>query len=160
MLGETLLIIGRQEPTAHGGFIDLLAVDETAAVHVIELKRDRTPRDVTAQTLDYGSWVSTLGRAEVTKIFVNYRPGIALEEAFNEQFCGTLPDEVNTAQVFTIVAASVDAATDLFLCCDMYWVEFSKLKLETNRKRNKTHAYQIPRRTQNMSPISTHRLQR
>lgn len=112
MLGETLLIIGRQVPTAHGGFIDLLAVDETAAVHVIELKRDRTPRDVTAQTLDYGSWVATLGRAEITKIFANYRPGIALEEAFNEQFGGTLPDEVNTAQVFTIVAASVDAATE------------------------------------------------
>lgn len=112
MLGETLLIIGRQVPTVHGGFIDLLAVDETAAVHVIELKRDRTPRDVTAQTLDYGSWVATLGRAEITKIFANYRPGMALEEAFNEQFGGTLPDEVNTAQVFTILAASVDVATE------------------------------------------------
>lgn len=112
MLGETLLIIGRQVPTAHGGFIDLLAIDETAAVHVIELKRDKTPRDVTAQTLDYGSWVATLGRAEVISIFANYRPGVALEEAFVEQFGGTLPDVVNGAQIFTIVAASVDAATE------------------------------------------------
>lgn len=112
MLGETLLIVGRQVPTAHGGFIDLLAIDETAAVHVIELKRDKTPRDVTAQTLDYGSWVAMLGRAEVISIFANYRPGVALEEAFVEQFGGTLPDVVNSAQVFTIVAASVDAATE------------------------------------------------
>ena len=112
MLGGTLLIIGRQVPTAHGGYIDLLAIDETAAVHVIELKRGKTPRDVTAQTLDYGSWVSTLGRAEIIGIFGNYRPGVALEEAFDELFGGTLPEDVNAAQIFTIVAASVDAATE------------------------------------------------
>lgn len=112
MLGTTLLVIGRQVPTAHGGFIDLLALDETAAVHVIELKRDKTPRDVTAQALDYGSWVSRLSRAEIHAIFEAYRPDIALEEAFAERFNETLPDEVNATQVFTIVAASVDAATE------------------------------------------------
>lgn len=112
MLGETLLVIGRQVPTLHGGFIDLLALDESAAVHVIELKRDKTPRDVTAQALDYGSWISTLGRPEVQAIFEAYRPDVALEQAFAEVFDETLPDEVNATQVFTIVAASVDAATE------------------------------------------------
>jgi hypothetical protein len=112
MLGETLLIIGRQVATAYGGFIDLLALDDTAAVHVIELKRDKTPRDVTAQALDYGSWVSTLSRDDIHAIFEAYRPGIALEEAFAERFNETLPDEVNASQTFTIVAASVDAATE------------------------------------------------
>ena len=112
MLGETLLIIGRQVPTAFGGFIDLLALDETAAVHVIELKRDKTPRDVTAQTLDYGSWVAGLGRAEIQTMFEAYKPGSALEEAFAERFNETLPEEVNSTQTFTIVAASIDAATE------------------------------------------------
>lgn len=112
MLGETLLIIGRQIPTAFGGFIDLLALDETASVHVIELKRDKTPRDVTAQALDYGSWVSTLSRSDIQGIFEQYQPGTALEAAFAERFNETLPEEVNAAQTFTIVAASVDAATE------------------------------------------------
>lgn len=112
MLGETLLVVGRQVPTAFGGFIDLLALDETAAVHVIELKRDKTPRDVTAQALDYGSWVSTLGRSEIQSIFEVYCPGVALEEAFAECFNETLPEEVNATQIFTIVAASVDSATE------------------------------------------------
>ncbi len=112
MLGETLMIVGRQVPTAFGGFIDLLALDETAAVHVIELKRDKTPRDVTAQALDYGSWVSSLGRAEIQGIFDQYRPGTALEEAFAECFNETLPEEVNATQTFTIVAASIDSATE------------------------------------------------
>lgn len=112
MLGEQLLIIGRQVATAHGGFIDLLALDETAAVHVIELKRDKTPRDVTAQALDYGSWVAGLGRTDIQAIFGAYKPGAALEEAFAECFNETLPEEVNGSQTFTIVAASVDQATE------------------------------------------------
>lgn len=112
MLGESLLVIGRQVPTAFGGFIDLLALDETAAIHVIELKRDKTPRDVTAQALDYGSWVAGLGRTEINAIFAAYSPGTALEEAFAECFNETLPDDVNSTQTFTIVAASVDAATE------------------------------------------------
>lgn len=112
MLGEPLLVIGRQVPTLYDGRVDLLALDETAAVHVIELKRDKTPRDVTAQALDYGSWAAALGRSDVNDIFAHYRPGIALEEAFAERFNEVLPDEVNVAQVFTIVAASVDAATE------------------------------------------------
>jgi len=112
ILGEPLLIIGRQIPTAHGGFIDLLALDDSATVHVIELKRDKTPRDVTAQALDYGSWVSTLSRSDIASIFENYKPGSALEEAFAEAFNETLPEDVNATQVFTIVAASVDAVTE------------------------------------------------
>jgi hypothetical protein len=112
MLGEGLLIVGRQVPTAHGGFIDLLAVDDSGNVNVIELKRDKTPRDVTAQTIDYGSWVSTLGHSDIIEIFGVYKPGVPFEEAFAEQFGEAPPEELNAAQVFTIVAASVDNATE------------------------------------------------
>lgn len=80
LLGERLLLIGRQVPTAHGGFIDLLAVDADGVVNVIELKRDKTPRDVVAQTLDYGSWVAELGRDQIVEIFERYRPGVAFDE--------------------------------------------------------------------------------
>ena len=56
MSGMDLLILGRQVPTSHGGYIDLLALDADGRAHVLELKRDRTPRYVVAQALDYGSW--------------------------------------------------------------------------------------------------------
>lgn len=112
ILGEPLLLIGRQVPTSYGGFIDLLAVDAEGAVHVLELKRDRTPRDVVAQTLDYGSWVAELDHSAVVSLFEEYRPGTPFDAAFVERFGGSAPVEVNTTQVFTIVAASVDAATE------------------------------------------------
>lgn len=111
ILGAPLLFIGRQVPTAHGKFIDLLGVDGDGVLHVLELKRDRTPRDVVAQTLDYGSWIETLGHEDVLGIFEAYRPGIAFEEAFADRFGVSPPEELNTGHRLTVVASDVDPAT-------------------------------------------------
>ncbi|MGY8831654.1 MAG: endonuclease NucS domain-containing protein, partial [Pseudomonadales bacterium] len=55
LLSEEWMLIGRQESTGLGGRIDLLAIAPDASLVLIELKRDRTPRDVVAQALDYAS---------------------------------------------------------------------------------------------------------
>jgi RecB family endonuclease NucS len=39
----------------------VLGLDSEGVLHILELKRDRTPRDVVAQALDYASWVQELG---------------------------------------------------------------------------------------------------
>lgn len=111
VLGQPLLILGRQVPTI-GGPLDLLAMDSTGAVHVIELKRDKTPRDVAAQVLDYGSWVAALGRDEVVELFSERHPSIEFDQAFADLFGEAPPEDLNTEQVFTIVAASLDPATE------------------------------------------------
>lgn len=49
LLGMELLMIGRQVTTDFGGRIDLLAIDRQGDITIIELKRDRTPRDIVAQ---------------------------------------------------------------------------------------------------------------
>ncbi len=55
-----ILIIGRQVPTDLGACIDLLGVDREGNAVVIELKRDRTPRDVVAQALEYAAFAARL----------------------------------------------------------------------------------------------------
>ncbi len=50
-----ILIIGRQVATNFGKFIDLLGIDREGNVVVVELKRDKTPRDTIAQSLEYAS---------------------------------------------------------------------------------------------------------
>ncbi len=50
----SLLQIGRQVITDFGKRIDLLAIDGQGDLHVVELKKDRTPREVVAQSLEYG----------------------------------------------------------------------------------------------------------
>ncbi len=55
-----VLIIGRQVRTDLGAYIDLLGVDREGNAVVIELKRDRTPRDVVAQALEYAAFAARL----------------------------------------------------------------------------------------------------
>ena len=60
IISPNLLFIGRQVPTLYGGLIDILAMEENGDLVIVELKREKTPRDITAQVLDYASWVKTL----------------------------------------------------------------------------------------------------
>jgi RecB family endonuclease NucS len=65
LLGLDLLIIGREVVAPDRGRIDLLGKDEEGNLSILELKRDRTPREVIAQALDYASWIVTLSTREV-----------------------------------------------------------------------------------------------
>ena len=109
MCGIDLLVVGRQVRTRYGGYIDLLALDADGRAHVLELKRDRTPRDVVAQTLDYGSWVQDLGIEDLEQIYAQQHDDETdLGEAFAERFDSPLPDVVNADQQFTIIASELD----------------------------------------------------
>src|SRR4051795_8989358 len=57
---DVLLIVGRQVITTFGTRLDLLAMDSEGSLYVIEVKKGRTPREVVAQALDYGYWLSDL----------------------------------------------------------------------------------------------------
>ena len=113
VLDPSLMVIGRQVRTSFGGALDLLCMDQDGNLVVVELKRGKTPRDVTSQTLEYSSWVKELEFDEITSIADSY-PGISgtLETAFQEKFGTELPEQLNQAHRALIVAESVDASTD------------------------------------------------
>lgn len=129
ILGQPILLIGRQVPTKYGKFIDLLGVNSDGDVLVIELKRDRTPRDVVAQTLDYASWVQDLSNGEVRGIFDDYQQkkrsqnlsGTSqardweprtFDEAFDGVFDRPAPEELNVRHELVVVASEMDEATE------------------------------------------------
>jgi len=107
-----LLVIGRQVKTDVGGRIDLLAMDALGNLHVIELKRDRASALVVSQVLSYGAWIERLVDGDVHKIFRRYRKNASLNEAFSSRFGSELPEQVNVAQHYVIVAVEVDQATE------------------------------------------------
>lgn len=111
LLGTPLLVIGSEVPTPYGKRLDLLAIDADGNLHVLELKRDRTPREVVAQLLDYGSWVSTLSRDDVIDIAAKHLDQ-PFEAAFAEVFGGAPPDEVNSELQLTIVASALDSGSE------------------------------------------------
>jgi hypothetical protein len=103
-------VLGRQIVTAHGGRIDLLAVDRQGSLTIVELKRDRTPREVVAQTLDYASWVSGLSAQQIDQI-CQEKLGKSFEQAFKQKFDTSPPETINTSHNMMIVASELDASS-------------------------------------------------
>jgi hypothetical protein len=111
-LGLDVMIIGRQVITEFGTRLDLLAVDADGDLVAIELKRDRTPRDVIAQVLDYGSWLVGLGYDDIVSLYRTYRPDAEFESDFEERFGVSPPEALNTDHHLVVVASRLDAASE------------------------------------------------
>jgi len=74
------------------------------------LKRDKTPRDIVAQILDYASWVSALSTKRIHEI-ASDKLGQRLETAFREKFDAPLPETLNGSHNMVIVASEFDASS-------------------------------------------------
>lgn len=113
VLRPDLLVIGRQVPTDHGGYIDLLCLDARGNAVVVELKKDKTPRDVVAQALDYASWVRGLSNDQITAIANEYLGDRGtLDEAFSERFDTELPELLNESHRMFVVGSRIDSSTE------------------------------------------------
>ena len=113
ILSDEWMLIGRQVDTGLGGRVDLLAIAPDASLILIELKRDRTTRDVVAQTLDYASWLVNLADEEITEIYRRFNPNASLDDAFRERFGHNLSEEaLNDTHQLVIVASSTDPRTE------------------------------------------------
>lgn len=119
---SALLIIGRQVTTNLGSFIDLLAIDRRGDLVVIELKRDRTPRETLAQALEYVSSVEKLGYEQLDEIFRKYAGDETLNLAqYHREYFNLTTDEAvvfNNDQRIVIVGQKITPEirqTSLFL---------------------------------------------
>ncbi|EGT5762018.1 nuclease [Cronobacter sakazakii] len=113
ILSDQWMIIGHQENTLDKGRIDLLAIAPDASLILIELKRDRTPREVVAQALDYASWVDDLTADRLSQIYEKFSGGGNLGDAFKQRFNTELEEEsLNQSHQIIIVAAELDPSTE------------------------------------------------
>jgi hypothetical protein len=113
ILSGEWMLIGQQEQTGLGGRIDLLAIAPDASLVLIELKRNKTPREIVAQAIDYASWVEQLTTDKIAQIYQRFSKGGNLDEAFQKRFKTELDEEtLNESHQIIIVAAELDAQTE------------------------------------------------
>jgi len=116
ILSDNLLVIGNQVQT-QGGPLDILCLDGNGDTVIIELKRGLTPREVTAQAIDYASCIKNLTASDLESLAKDHHSrtdgcGISLEEMFKQQFGCELPDDINQRQRIMIVASNIDDSTE------------------------------------------------
>jgi len=112
LISNDLLVIGQQVQTDYGGFIDLLAIDLDGNLVILELKRDKTPRNIVAQSLDYASWIQNLGHEAIVDIANDFLDETEFEQTFRAKFQTSLPEVLNERHRIYIVASSLDSATE------------------------------------------------
>ncbi|MCH7553879.1 MAG: hypothetical protein IIC82_07785 [Chloroflexi bacterium] len=108
--GAPMISLGREIATTHGHWIDNLFLDGSGCVVVAELKRGRTPREVTGQLLDYAVFANDLTRDDIEKL-CRGRQKDGLEVVFERTFGSPLPDDVPTGHRLLIVAEDFDDRT-------------------------------------------------
>jgi hypothetical protein len=90
-----------------------VALAPDASLVLIELKRDKTPREVVAQALDYAAWVEKLQSEEVTAIYGRFAPTRSLNDDYKARFGQPLDeDALNQSHQIIIVASSLDDRTE------------------------------------------------
>lgn len=138
-----ILIIGRQVTTNLNTFIDLLGIDSLGNTVVIELKRDKTPRETVAQLLEYASFVEKLAYSHLNDIFQKYSGEESKLEEYHQQYFKTnTEDQVsyNKSTKLIIVAQEITKEvrqTALFLRekgLDIYCASFKYFKTKNEEE--------------------------
>lgn len=107
-----LKVIGRQV-TTRSGPLDLLAIDRSGNLTVIELKRDQLPREALAQAIDYASDVASWSIDKISEICAKYT-GESLEDVFSDAFPDTDLESlaINEAQRIILVGFTIESSLE------------------------------------------------
>lgn len=110
ILGNDIAIIGEQIQTASGP-LDFLGIDSSGNTVVVELKRDRLPREALVQAIDYASDVAEWDLDRFRDICEKYTHQ-SFEDFFQQKFEGISLDDlaINQAQRLLLVGFSIDEA--------------------------------------------------
>ena len=79
---------------------------------MLELKKDRTPREVVAQALEYGFWIGGLSYEDIAEIYSTHHDGEDFASGFSSHFEADVPETINAAHRLIIVASRMDQSTE------------------------------------------------
>ena len=133
ILGEELLIIAKELILPSGIRLDLLAIDKTANLVVIELKRGDSGSDVEWQAIKYASYCSNLLAEDIFTSFAEYLQSDVDEAQLKiEEFIEEELDSLNERQRIILVAREFhsDVASAVLWLRD-YEVEIKCIRLRS-----------------------------
>ena len=111
ILGEDIALIGEQVQTK-SGFIDFLGIDINGNTVIVELKRNKIPREIISQSIDYASDVSNWDIDKLGEICRGFTSR-SLEDYFTECFSDINLEDIviNNNQRLLLVGFGIEEAT-------------------------------------------------
>lgn len=145
ILEKEMFVIGRQVETTEKTRIDLLGLDKEGNLIIMELKKDKSPRDVVSQILEYAVWAEKIQYEDLNRIasskYLNGHEN--LWKKYEKDF-GNVPDYFNEKQKLYIVSEKIDRKTEQvsrylrrqgvdISCIELNFYEYEDQKLADTR---------------------------
>jgi hypothetical protein len=114
ILSQNLAVIGSQVVSPYGKKIDILAINSSGELVIIEFKRDKPNHEIIAQVLDSAAWIKDLCYDELTNILNTYGKSEYkdIEEFFASTFNKNAEEtELNSDHQMIIVGSEIDEST-------------------------------------------------
>jgi len=112
IISDDLILIGSKVITDHNKEIDILAIDSEGDLVIIELKRDKTPREVVSQALDYAAYCATLSEDDINKLLQKCGSSETVEDLLIAKGFSYEDIDINEDQKVLIVGTSIDPITE------------------------------------------------
>jgi hypothetical protein len=108
ILGDDIALIGEQVPTVSGP-LDFLGIDSSGNAVIVELKRDKLPREALVQAIDYASDVASWDMDRLQGICKNFN-NQSLDDYLQGRFEGVQIADlgINQAQRLLLVGFSIE----------------------------------------------------
>ena len=112
IIGHDLTVLGRQVQTRSGP-TDILAIDSSGNLVIVELKRDKLPREALAQGIDYAADVADWGIEKLSEICTKYS-GKSLEDTLADAYPEEQPENININdnQKILLVGFSIESSLE------------------------------------------------
>jgi len=112
IVGSDLIIIGKQVTTKSGP-LDLLAIDKSGNTVVIELKRDKLPREALVQAIDYASDIAYWSIDKLSEVCIKFH-NKSLEEILSANFQDVDLESINVneSQRIILVGFSIESSLE------------------------------------------------
>ena len=119
ILSSDWMIIGKQVRTKYNKYIDLLAIAPDGEIIIVELKKNKSPREIVAQGIDYASCVQDWSAEKIRETYTDFAKkfsrNIDFDVAYKDYFSAkeSLPDEeINSKHRIVLVAAKFDDSSE------------------------------------------------
>lgn len=138
-----ILVIGRQITTNLNSYIDLLGIDKFGNAIVVELKRNKTPRETIAQLLEYASFVENLDYSQLNDIYHNYSgEDVHLEDYHQQYFQNEANEKVSFNKFSKLVIVAQEISKEVKQTAqylrikglDLYCLEFKYFTTKSGEK--------------------------